>query len=120
MYAFVPRITTVRVTAGRGGRSPDMLTRILLLDAELSRLSVDERLALEYVVRSSLSDIARDRRSGDSALLFAIAAAEVYDVLLHGRDDEAVESLVERVRRSRAGRAAVDRAHRVASMTSAA
>lgn len=93
---------------------------MLLRDAEISRLSVDERLALEYVVRSTLSEAARERRSGDSALLFAIAAAEVYEALLRSRDDEAVEALAERARRSRVGRLALDRVRKIAAFTAAA
>lgn len=97
-----------------------MLTRMLLRDAEIARLSVDERLALEYVVRSTLSEMARERRAGDSALLFAIAAAEVYETLLRSRDDETVEALTEKVRRSRVGRATLARVREVAALTSAA
>lgn len=97
-----------------------MLTRMLLRDAEIARLSVDERLALEYVVRTTLSEKARSRRSGDSALLFAIAAAEIWEVLLRSRDDETVEALVEMVRASRIGRTTLDRLRQVTSVTNAA
>lgn len=97
-----------------------MLTRMLLRDAEIARLSVDERLALEYVVRTTLSEMARSRRSGDSALLFAIAAAEIWAVLIRSRDDDAVEALVEKVRASRIGRTTLDRVRQVTAVTNAA
>jgi hypothetical protein len=97
-----------------------MMTRVVLRDAELASLSEDERLALEYAVRSALSETARERRAGDSALLLAVSAAEVLGLLLERIGEDATDALIDEMLASDIGRTALRRASAVASLTAAA
>lgn len=97
-----------------------MMTRVVLRDAELAALSDDERLALEYAIRSALSETARERRAGDSALLLAVSAAEVLGVLLEHVGEAGAEALIDDVLASEIGRTALLRASAVARLTDAA
>ena len=97
-----------------------MMTRVVLRDAELALLSEDERLALEYAIRTALSETARERRAGDSALLLAVSAAEVLGVLLERVGDDDADALIDDVLASELGRTALRRASAVARLTDAA
>ncbi len=94
-----------------------MLTAIVLRDDELSTLSRTEVLALEHLLHDTLSDVARTRRSGDSALLLAIKAADYLAPLLDELGDEGVATLLDEVAHSAVGRAALARANEVAALT---
>lgn len=97
-----------------------MLTAIVLRDDELSTLSRNETLALEHLLHERLSEIARDRRSGDSALLLAIKAADYLAPLLDALGDDGAYDLLAKVATSELGRAAFDRAKAVAALTARA
>lgn len=97
-----------------------MLTAIVLRDDELAELSRNEVLALEHLLHERLSEVARDRRSGDSALLLAIKAADYLAPLLDELGDEATSALLVAVAASEPARAAFDRASAVAALTSRA
>ena len=96
-----------------------MMTRVVLRDTELALLTDDQRLALEYAVRTALSETARERRAGDSALLLAVSAAEVLGVLLDRIGDERTDALIDEVVSSDIGRTALLRSRAVASLTAA-
>jgi hypothetical protein len=96
-----------------------MLTRVLMRDAELAALDEDDRLALEYVVRTTMSEVARDRRHGDSALLLAVSAAEVLEPLLDRLGEHEVDDLLARTLGSDLGQVALRRAHDLAALTAA-
>lgn len=97
-----------------------MLTAIVLRDAELATLSRTELLAMEHLLHERLSEVARGRRSGDSALLLAIRAADYLAPLLDELGDDAAYDLLEAVAASPLGREAFDRATVVAALTSRA
>lgn len=97
-----------------------MLTAIVLRDDELKTLSRHEVLALEHLLHERLSEVARARRSGDSALLLAIKSADYLSPLLDELGDDETFELVDRVRDSDVGRAANDRAMAVAAITARA
>jgi len=94
-----------------------MLTAIVLRDDELSTLSRNQVLALEHLLHDTLSDVARTRRSGDSALLLAIKAADYLAPLIDELGDEGVEELLDEVAHSDLGRTALQRANEVAAIT---
>ena len=97
-----------------------MLTAIVLRDDELSTLSRNETLALEHLLHERLSEVARGRRSGDSALLLAIKAADYLAPLLDELGDDETYDLLAAVATSELGRAAFDRAKAVAALTARA
>lgn len=97
-----------------------MLAPIVLRDEELATLDRHQTLALEHLLHERLSEVARDRRSGDSALLLAIKAADYLAPLLDELDDEALTTLLHDVEHSDLGRVAMERAHAVAALTEAA
>lgn len=97
-----------------------MLTAIVLRDDELAELSRNEVLALEYLLHERLSEVARDRRSGDSALLLAIKAADYLAPLLDELGDDATAALLDDVSVSEGGQAAFERARAVAALTARA
>lgn len=94
-----------------------MLTALMLRDTELASLSRHEVLALEHLLHERLSEVARNRKSGDSALLLAIRAAGYLAPLLDELGDEAVATLLAGVRESALGRTAFARAYAVAALT---
>lgn len=94
-----------------------MLTAIVLRDAELATLSRHQVLALEHLLHEHLSEIARDRRSGDSALLLAIKAADYLAPLLDELGDETVSTMLAELAGSDLGRTAFGRATAVAALT---
>lgn len=94
-----------------------MLTAIVLRDSELATLSRHEVLAMEHLLHERLSEVARGRRSGDSALLLAIKAADYLSPLLDELGDDDVETLLATLARSELGRTALDRATAVAALT---
>ncbi|HEV2891499.1 MAG TPA: hypothetical protein VGX28_14095 [Frankiaceae bacterium] len=94
-----------------------MLTAIVLRDDELATLSRSETLALDYLLHERLSEIARGRRSGDSALLLAIKAADYLAPLLDELGDDGTYDLLDAVAASDLGCAALDRARAVAALT---
>ena len=97
-----------------------MLTAIVLRDDELAELSRHEVLALEHLLHERLSEIARDRRSGDSALLLAIKAADYLAPLLDELGDDATFELLSAVAATDHGVAALERAGAVAALTARA
>lgn len=94
-----------------------MLTAMLLRDAELTTLTRHETLALEHLLHERLSEVARGRKSGDSALLLAIKAADYLAPLLDELGDDEVGTLLARVRESALGRTAFARVYAVAALT---
>lgn len=94
-----------------------MLTAMILRDAELATLSRHETLALEHLLHERMSEIARRRKSGDSALLLAIKAADYLAPLLDEMGDDYVVELLAQVATSDLGRVAFDRALAVAALT---
>lgn len=94
-----------------------MLTPIVLRDDELASLSRHEVLALEHLLHERLSEVARTRRSGDSALLLAIKAADFLAPLLDELGDAQVAELLADLTASDLGRAAFERVAYVASLT---
>lgn len=94
-----------------------MLTAMILRDTELATLSRHEVLALEHLLHERMSEIARRRKSGDSALLLAIKAADYLAPLLDEMGDEYVVSLLAEVATSDLGRTAFARALAVAALT---
>ncbi|HWL37944.1 MAG TPA: hypothetical protein VNQ77_17290 [Frankiaceae bacterium] len=94
-----------------------MLTAMILRDDELKTLSRHEVLALEHLLHERMSEIARTRRSGDSALLLAIKAADYLAPLLDEMGDEYVVDLLASVTASELGRTAFARALAVAALT---
>ena len=94
-----------------------MLTAIVLRDDELAALTRHEMLAMEHLLHERLSEIARDRRSGDSALLLAIKAADYLAPLFDELGDDEVGDLLEALAASEIGRRALDRASQVAALT---
>ncbi len=97
-----------------------MLTTIVLRDEELATLDRHRTLALEHLLHERMSELARLRSSGDSALLLAIKAADYLAPLLDELGDEAVTALLSDVADSRIGQVAFDRAAAVAALTAAA
>jgi hypothetical protein len=94
-----------------------MLTPIVLRDTELSTLSRHQTLAMEHLLHERLSEVARARRSGDSALLLAIRASDFLSPLLDELGDEATFALLDELRTSALGRTAFERASAVAALT---
>jgi len=97
-----------------------MLTAIVLRDQELASLSRHEVLALEHLLHERMSEVARTRRSGDSALLLAIKSADYLAPLLDELGDEATYDLLDAVASSEAARAAFERASAIAALTARA
>ena len=97
-----------------------MLTAMILRDDELATLSRREVLALEHLLHERMSDIARTRRSGDSALLLAIRAADFLAPLMDELGDDDVALLLADVAASDLGRTAFARALAVAALTETA
>lgn len=97
-----------------------MLTAMILRDAELASLTRHEVLALEHLLHERMSEVARTRRSGDSALLLAIKAADYLAPLFDELGDDAVVELLADVRVSALGRTAMARANAVAALTETA
>lgn len=93
------------------------MTAMILRDSETATLSRHEVLALEHLVHERLSEIARGRKSGDSALLLAIRAADYLAPLLDELTDDEVDTLLDRVRESAVGRTAFARTFAVAALT---
>ena len=96
-----------------------MLSLIALADADLSPLSAYERLAVEYLLRDELSELARERRTGDTALLLAISAAEVLHILHREMSSAEVDDLLDRVRHAAVGQLAIERAAQLAHLSAA-
>src|SRR5688500_14717757 len=94
-----------------------MLTAMILRDTELATLSRHETLALEHLLHERMSEVARTRRSGDSALLLAIKAADFLAPLFDELDDDSVVELLADVRTSAIGKTAMARANAVAALT---
>lgn len=94
-----------------------MLTAIVLRDEERRALTRHEVLALEHLLHERMSEIARTRRSGDSALLLAIKAADYLAPLLDELGDDAVAALLSDLAVSELGRTAFQRATAVAALT---
>jgi hypothetical protein len=94
-----------------------MLTAIVLRDTELATLSRQQVLGMEHLLHERLSEIARDRRSGDSALLLAIKAADYLAPLLDELGDASAHALLDDLAGSELGRTAFDRALAVAALT---
>lgn len=94
-----------------------MMTAMILRDAELATLSRHEVLALEHLLRERMSEIARSRKSGDSALLLAIRAADYLAPLLDELTEDEITALLARVRESATGRTAFARTFAVAALT---
>lgn len=94
-----------------------MLTTIVLRDDEIATLSRTQVLALEHLLHERLSDVARDRRSGDSALLLAIKAADYLAPLLDELGDDGTDELLGEVADIPVAREAMDRALAVAALT---
>lgn len=94
-----------------------MLTSLMLRDTELAALSRHEVLALEHLLHERLSEVARGRKAGDSALLLAIRAADYLAPLLDELTDADVATLLDTVRESVTGRRAFARAYAVAALT---
>lgn len=97
-----------------------MLTAIVLRDSERATLSRHEVLAFEHLLHERLSEVARDRKSGDSALLLAIRAADYLAPLLDELGDEAVSDLLASVSGTELARTAFARATAVAALTAQA
>ncbi len=97
-----------------------MLTRIMLRADEIAELSPIELLAFEYVLHDRLADLSRDRRSGDAALLLAIRAARYLEPIIADVGPATADALLDSVRRSDLGRAALDRATELAALAEAA
>jgi hypothetical protein len=94
-----------------------MLTAMILRDAELKTLDRNQTLALEHLLHERMSEIARTRRSGDSALLLAIKAADYLAPLLDELGDDEVVDLLAEMAASDIGRVAFARALAVAALT---
>lgn len=94
-----------------------MLTALILRDAERATLSRHEVLALEHLLHERMSDVARTRGSGDSALLLAIRAADYLAPLLDELGDDDVTRLLTDITASEVGRMAFARALAVAALT---
>ncbi|HVF04735.1 MAG TPA: hypothetical protein VNA20_07845 [Frankiaceae bacterium] len=94
-----------------------MLTALILRDCEAATLSRTETLALEHLLHERLSEVACGRKSGDSALLLAIRAAEYLAPLLDELGEDGTTALLTAVRRSPVARTAFDRASAVAALT---
>lgn len=93
-----------------------MLTAIILRRSEWARLSRVQRLALEFLVHDRLSEIARHRRSGDTALLLAIRAAEYLEPLLDELGAGGCDDLLTDVRVSDLGLSALLRTEEMAAL----
>lgn len=94
-----------------------MLTAIVLRDDELASLTRSEVLALEFLLHERLSEVARARKSGDSALLLAIKAADYLAPLLDELGDDGVGELLATVLASPLAERAFERANAVAALT---
>lgn len=94
-----------------------MLTAIVLRDAERATLSRHEVLALEHLLHERLSEVARFRRSGDSALLLAIKAADYLAPLLDELGDDETLELLADLRGRDVVRTALARTYAVAALT---
>ncbi len=97
-----------------------MLTQIVLRDDELATLSRTEVLGLEHLLHERLSEVARSRKSGDSALLLAIKAADYLAPLLDELGDAATDDLLHDLAESDLGHAAFERVSVVAELASSA
>jgi hypothetical protein len=97
-----------------------MLTAIVLRDQELASLNRHEVLALEHLLHEHMSEVARTRRSGDSALLLAIKSADYLAPLLDELGDDATYDLLTAVATSEAAHTAFDRATAIAALTARA
>ena len=97
-----------------------MLTAIVLRDTELAGLSRHEVLAMEHLIHERLSEVARLRRSGDSALLLAIKSADYLAPLFEELGDDETFDLLDRVRESDTWQTASDRVAAVAALTARA
>ena len=96
-----------------------MLTAIVLRDRELAGLTRHELVALEYLLHERFSEVARLRRSTDSALLLAIRAADYLAALLDDLGDDGTTDLLRTVADSRVARTAFERCAVVAELTAA-
>lgn len=94
-----------------------MLTPIVLRDTELATLSRHQTLALEHLLHERLSEVARARRSGDSALLLAIRAADFLAPLFDELGDDETFALLDDLRVSALWATASDRVAAVAALT---
>lgn len=94
-----------------------MLTALLLRDTEAAALSRHQTLALEHLLHERLSEVARARKAGDSALLFAIRAADYLAALLEELGEDATAETLARTRAGALGRAAFARLDAVAALT---
>jgi hypothetical protein len=94
-----------------------MLTAIVLRDEERRALNRHEVLGLEHLLHDRMSEVARTRRSGDSAILLAIKAADYLAPLLDELGDDATATLLSDLTVSELGRTAFDRATAVAALT---
>ena len=94
-----------------------MLTTIVLRDDELATLSRTQVLALEHLLHERLSEVARTRKSGDSALLLAIKAADYLAPLYEQMDDTDVDEMLCDLAGSDLGRTAFERVEAVAELT---
>ena len=97
-----------------------MLTHIVLRDEELATLSRTEVLAFEHLLHERMSEVARSRRSGDSALLLAIKAADYLAPLVDELGDDAAATLLTDLATSALAQIAFARAAAVAALTEAA
>lgn len=93
------------------------MTAMILRDAELKTLTRHEQLALEHLLHERMSEVARCRKSGDSALLLAIKAADYLAPLLDELGDDDTVELLGAVAASELGRTAFARALAVAALT---
>jgi hypothetical protein len=96
-----------------------MLTAIVLRDDEVASLTRHEVLGLEHLLHERLSEVARDRRSGDSSLLLAIKAADYLAPLLDELGDDETFDLLDRLAASPVALVAFARAEVVAALTAA-
>ena len=94
-----------------------MLTSLILRDPEVAPLSRHEKLALEHLLHERLSEVARGRKSADSALLLAIRAAGYLAPLLDELGEAGTAELLRAVRRSPVGQHAFVRAGALAAIT---
>jgi hypothetical protein len=97
-----------------------MLTAIVLRDTERAALSRLEVLGVEHLLYDYLSEIARDRKHGNSALLLAIKSADYLAPILEELGDEGAIELLDAIRESALGQTIVDRASQVAALTESA
>jgi hypothetical protein len=94
-----------------------MLTAIVLRDSERALLNGHQVMALEHLLHERFSEVARARRSGDSALLLAIKAADYLAPLFEELGDDAAFALLDEVRGSALAQTAFDRVTAMAALT---